>query len=81
MKFIKEGMAFIEEHTTKKVNLINLYFCLILFTTSNASFKNKKEFCLRLIENIEHETFNDIKPFYISLAMVEAIMKITHGGQ
>ena len=72
-------MAFIEQHTTKKPNLINLYFCLILFTTSNASFKIKREFCLKLIENMDHAPFNDIKPYYIELAMIESIIKITHG--
>ena len=70
---MKEGIAFVEEHMTKKPNIIHLYFCLLLFSTPSSSFKSKKKFCLRLIDNLDPEEFKefkDKKPFYIELAMI-----------
>ncbi len=76
-------MTFIESHLTKKPNLVHLYFCLLLFTVSTTSFNSKRDFCIRLIDNLGYGHFKDSKPFYIELALVEKILKITQkaGGE
>lgn len=79
LKFIREGIAFIEGYMTKKDHIIHLYFCLLLFVTPKSGFKSKRDFCLRLIENMGIETFAEKKHFFIELALIESIMKITHG--
>jgi regulator of sigma D len=63
-------MAHIESHLTKKPNLVHLYFCLLLFSTTSSGFNSKKDFCLRLIDHLSYGHFKDSKPFYIELAMV-----------
>jgi len=74
-------MTFIEENMTKKPYLINLYFCLLIFTSNSTSFSNTKRlFCQKLIENIGYSNFKDIKPFYIYLALVESVIKLINRG-
>jgi hypothetical protein len=63
---------------TKKPNLINLYFCLLLFNCSLQGLHSKRSFCLRLIDNLAYGHFKDSKPFYVYLALVHSIMKLTH---
>lgn len=70
-------MAHIESNLTKKPNLVHLYLCLLLFSVSSSSFRSKKDFCLRLIDHLAYGHFKDSKPFYIELALVEKILKIT----
>ena len=68
-------MSFIEQQLPKKPTLINLYFCGMLFTCTLAQFNSKKEFCLRLIDQLGYGNFKDIKPFYVYLGMLQAIMR------
>lgn len=63
---------------TKKPNLISLYFCLLLFQTNLHTLQSKRAFCLRLVENLGYGNFKDSKPFYVYLALVQSIMKLTH---
>lgn len=63
---------------TKKPNLINLYFCLLLFQCTQAGLQSKRAFCLRLIDHLGYGNFKDSKPFYVYLALVQSIMKLTH---
>lgn len=80
MKYLIEGITHIESHQTKKPNLVHFYFCLLLFTTTSTGFNSKKSFCLKLIDHLAYGHFKDSKPFYIELALIEKIMKITHKG-
>lgn len=73
-------MAHIESHQTKKPNLVHFYFCMLLFTVTSAGFNSKKDFCLRLIDHLAYGHFKDSKPFFIELALIEKILKITHKG-
>jgi hypothetical protein len=78
VKYLREGVTSIEEHMTKKPNLINLYFCLLLFQCTPQGMHSRRGFCLRLIDNLAYGHFKDSKPFYVYLALVQSIMKLTH---
>ena len=80
MKYIKEGIAFIESNQTKKPNLVYLYFTLLLFTTTYTAFNSKKAFCLKLIENLGYGHFKDSKAFYVQLGLIKSIMKVIHNN-
>jgi hypothetical protein len=71
-------VTYIEEHMTKKPNLINLYFCLLLFHGNLHTLQSKRIFCLRLIDHLGYGNYKDSKPFYVYLALVQSIMKLTH---
>jgi hypothetical protein len=77
---LKEGITHIEDNLTKKAHLVHFYFCLLLFTTTIAGFSSKRSFCLKLIDNLGYSNFKDSKPFFVQLALIESIMKITHKG-
>ena len=78
IKYLKEGITTIEEHLTKKPNLINLYFCLLLFHCNSTTLQSKRPFCLKLIDHLAYGNFKDSKPFYVYLALVQSIIKLIH---
>ena len=46
----------------------------------HSSFNFKKTFCLKLIENLGYGNFKDSKPFYVQLALIKSIMKVTNNS-
>lgn len=50
----------------------------MLFHCNSSTFPSKRAFCLKLIDHLGYGNFKDSKPFYVYLALVQSIMKLTH---
>ncbi len=58
LKLLDQGVKYIEEHMTKRGHLLNLFFCVTLFTNTYNQYQQKKEKYLKLIEHLELPDFN-----------------------
>lgn len=63
---------------TKRGHLLNLFFCISLFTNTYTQYQQKKEKYLKLIDHLELTDFKERKKFGIYLAMINEIYCLIH---
>lgn len=58
--------------------MLNLFFCVSMFTNTYSHYQDKKQKYLRLIEHLELTDFKEKKKFYIYLALINEINCLIH---